>query len=115
MGDEQRGHDRHLLVCKGDGKGAGTVFIHEIRIRSAEIADRHRSRALVDFSAGAKAGSYARYVRAAIVLGPSRPKFACRIKMAHCKQQSNLQRLGNFVCKTGDEAPRMTVNNNEHQ
>jgi hypothetical protein len=60
---------------------------------------RHRSRALVDFSAGAKAGSFARYVRATIVLGPSRPKFACRIKMAHCKQQWNPQRLGNSCAK----------------
>jgi hypothetical protein len=101
----------HLLDCEAGGKRARPVFIHEIRIRSAKIAPgRRRSRALVDFSTGAKAGSFARHVRATIVLGPSRPKFACRIKTAHCKQQWNLQRLGNFVCKAAvalGAAPQM--------
>jgi hypothetical protein len=79
----------HLLDWERGGKGARAVFIHEIRIRYAKIAlgRRRRSRALVDFSTGTKAGSFAPYVRATIVLGPSRPKFACRIKTAHCKQQ----------------------------
>ena len=38
VGDEQGGHDRHLWVCKRGGKGAGPVFTHEIRTRSAKIA-----------------------------------------------------------------------------
>jgi hypothetical protein len=48
----------HLLDWKRGGKGARAVFIHEIRIRSAkiDIGRRRRSRALVDFSTGTKAG-----------------------------------------------------------
>jgi hypothetical protein len=103
----------HLLVCERGGKGARAVFIHEIRIRSAKSALRRGSRSSI--LAPGPERARLRDLWATIVLGPARPKFACRIKTAHCKQQWNLQRPGNFVCETSDEAPRMTANDNERQ
>jgi hypothetical protein len=80
-----------------------------------KLASATTARALVDFGTGPNRARW-RGVRAAIALGPARPKFACRIKTGHCKQQWNPERLGNFACKTSDQAPRMmqiTININE--
>jgi hypothetical protein len=53
----------------------------------------HRSVALVDLALGAVAGSFAG-LRNIVALDPPRPKFACRIKTAYCKEQLDLQAPG---------------------
>jgi hypothetical protein len=52
--------------------------------------------------------------RTAIVLAPSRRKFACKIKVAHCKQQW-IRTTGEFRVQRQRRAPPPTAKNNKHQ
>jgi hypothetical protein len=104
----------HLLVCGRRGKGAGAVFTHEIRIRSAKIALGHRRCPLVDFSPGPNR-TRLRDVRAAIIFLVPRARNSPAESRRLFVNNNGIRSLGNFVRKPSDQAPPMTADNNEHQ
>jgi hypothetical protein len=85
---EEFDRDAGEVVLRGGGC-PGVLFSLAnsklLRQNALQPRARHRSRALVDHSIAAAADSF--HDLRAIVICSRAPKFACKIKAAHCKEQ----------------------------